>query len=178
MTQRCTGFPTPQEAISPLLLDVPDVEGSRAMVPACHSRAPESGNLLSRPRSNCHSTAMAATPTRESQCNVRLALESYWYAAHSGSQRSQCKSIQILLVRRMSNNVVFSCSFFFTCKSYWYAACEAVLNLVYMLFFTGRFLGKGSIQGYFKQYQTIRMNLQQIPVKQVIPAIHQRYPTV
>ena len=45
------------------------------------------------------------TPTLESQCNVRLALESYWYAAHSGSQRSQCKSIQILLVRRMSNNV-------------------------------------------------------------------------
>ena len=49
------------------------------------------------------------TPTRESQCNVRLALESYWYAAHSGSQRSQCKSIQILLVRRTSHDVVFSC---------------------------------------------------------------------
>ena len=60
----------------------------------------------------------------------RLALESYWYAAHSGSQRSQCKSIQILLVRRMSNNVVFSYSFLhvssFTCRSYWYAGYQAV----------------------------------------------------
>ena len=49
----------------------------------------------------------AATPTRESQCNVRLALESYWYAAHSGSQRSQCKSIEILLVRRISSSWFF-----------------------------------------------------------------------
>ena len=74
-----------------------------------HPTHPSSGfQRLTASPPRCDTTG---TPTRECQRNVRFALESHWYAARSGSQGSQCKSVQILLVRRVSNNVVFTCLF-------------------------------------------------------------------
>ena len=50
------------------------------------------------------------TPGRESQCTVCLKHKSAWDAAHSGSQRSQCKLMQISMGRWV-NTVFYFISF-------------------------------------------------------------------
>ena len=57
---------------------------------------------------------MTCTPNRESQCTVPLKHKSPWDAAHLGSQRSQCKIMQISMGRCAPAIIYFvQCSVFF-----------------------------------------------------------------
>jgi hypothetical protein len=52
------------------------------------------------------------TPNRESQCTVSLKHKSPWDATHSGSQRSQCKIMQISMGRCAPAIIYFVCLMF------------------------------------------------------------------